>query len=451
MLLSKIFIKNNSNLILSKNLFKDNQQLKYLNKVKNSNKKINKLTKKQIKTKILNLYCNSKFFNVYVFSKIPSIEFYKTIFNNVNNINNCLLFIKINIIISKKKYIKKNIFNKFNKKLKFIFSTSLVSKSFNFNKFYINSSFFNNYKHKYNFFYYYFTFNYFFLNIKINSYFIIYCKSLKFKKKKINIFFFLRYLISIYDYSSNINNIFFLKNNLSFFSNKYLINYLNIFDSQLKYVNLPKNNFNIFNNYYPLFAGKKKTYDSFYKIFKKNYNLNYIHLTNKLILTFLEKVFNKNIFLKINNNFFLKINNEYFENLLNEYKNFQPQYFKNYFMFDFLEIVWYSFLLKDLNMLSEWISKFMETLNFKNHKKFINFFQNFMFKHSSLFINNLKIKGFLFDIRGKVGVTGSSKKRHVCFKFGSLNRSSKNSRFNFNQSLVRTYSGVLGLTYIISY
>lgn len=93
----------------------------------------------------------------------------------------------------------------------------------------------------------------------------------------------------------------------------------------------------------------------------------------------------------------------------------------------------------------------METLNFKNHKKFINFFQNFILKYSSFFIDVLKIKGFFFDIRGKVGVTGSSKKRHLSFKFGSISRSSKNLKMNFNQNLVRTYSGVLGLTYIICF
>lgn len=102
-------------------------------------------------------------------------------------------------------------------------------------------------------------------------------------------------------------------------------------------------------------------------------------------------------------------------------------------------------------MLSDWISKLMESLNFKNHKKFLTFFNNFLIKYSSLFIDVLKIKGFFFDIRGKVGVTGSSKKRHFCFKFGSLNKSSKKHKIYFNQNLVRTYSGVMGLTYIISY
>lgn len=101
--------------------------------------------------------------------------------------------------------------------------------------------------------------------------------------------------------------------------------------------------------------------------------------------------------------------------------------------------------------MSKWISKFMEITNFKNHKKFLMFFQNFVKRYANVFIDVLKIKGFFFDIRGKVGVTGSSKKRHISFKIGNLGKSNKNSKIEFNQNLVRTYSGVLGVTYVLSY
>ena len=90
-------------------------------------------------------------------------------------------------------------------------------------------------------------------------------------------------------------------------------------------------------------------------------------------------------------------------------------------------------------------------MHFKFHRKFLLFLQNFITKNSGVFIDVLKINGFYFDIRGKVGVTGNAKKRHFCFKIGSVDKSTKNKKINFNQNLVRTYSGVLGLTYIISF
>lgn len=93
----------------------------------------------------------------------------------------------------------------------------------------------------------------------------------------------------------------------------------------------------------------------------------------------------------------------------------------------------------------------MESLNFKGHRRFLVFLQNFFRRHSFLIIEILKIEGFYFDIRGKVGVTGNSKKRHNCFKIGSLKRGNKNFKIDFNQGLVRTPSGVMGLTYILAY
>ena len=79
------------------------------------------------------------------------------------------------------------------------------------------------------------------------------------------------------------------------------------------------------------------------------------------------------------------------------------------------------------------------------------FFSNFMYKYAYVFIEVLRIKGFFFDIRGKVGVTGNSKKRHTFIKIGKLSKSTKKIKIDFNQNLVRTPSGVLGLTYILSY
>lgn len=299
--------------------------------------------------------------------------------------------------------------------------------------------------YKKNLFFNFFNLNLFFnlTSIKNNNKSFIWYQNFYIKTNKI---IFIKYLIALKD--------FFLYNfkskfKINFNSNNYLNNFYNFSDSQL---NIFLNSKLIFNNYYPIvLVNNKKLNNSFYSLFRKNNNNNYLYLTNKIFINFFEKFLKKNIYMRVVNNFFFKIKDENFIKFLHEYKNYQPLYFKNFIFSDFLEIIWYSFKLKDLNLLSQWITKFMETLNFKNHKKFIMFFQNFIYKNSGLFINDLKIKGFFFDIRGKVGVTGSSKKRHISFKFGSLGKSTKKFKINLNQNLVRTYSGVLGLTYIICY
>lgn len=267
--------------------------------------------------------------------------------------------------------------------------------------------------------------------------------------------FFIKYIINNNDINSKIytNE----KINLMFLSNSFLINNYNLLyvtNFSWEKRNFVKNFLNkklTLNNYYPVLFSNKRIYSFFFNKFKFNYNLNYIIFNNKLILNFIEFFSKKKVSITVSNNYFNKLNNPFLLSLLNEYNYFKPVFFKNSSVLNFIEVIWYSFLLKDLNIISDWISKFMEGLNFKNHKRFVMFFQNFINKNSGVFINTLGIKGFFFDIRGKVGVTGSSKKRHFFVKFGRLNKSSKNQKIDFNQNLVRSYSGVMGVTYIICY
>jgi ribosomal protein S3 len=61
------------------------------------------------------------------------------------------------------------------------------------------------------------------------------------------------------------------------------------------------------------------------------------------------------------------------------------------------------------------------------------------------------VKGFFFDIRGKVGVTGDAKKRSFFFNVGRYSKTTKNSKFNYQFSPIRTDTGALGITMIMYY
>lgn len=66
-------------------------------------------------------------------------------------------------------------------------------------------------------------------------------------------------------------------------------------------------------------------------------------------------------------------------------------------------------------------------------------------------MNIFNIKGFFFDIRGKVGVAGNSKKRHFYFYIGKLSLSEKSSRIEHKQGIIKTHTGCLGVTFILNY
>lgn len=65
--------------------------------------------------------------------------------------------------------------------------------------------------------------------------------------------------------------------------------------------------------------------------------------------------------------------------------------------------------------------------------------------------NILRIKGLFFIIKGKVGVTSNAKKKTIKFIVGSLNRSNKSQKIDFQQSVVKSLSGSLGVSIVLSY
>jgi hypothetical protein len=85
------------------------------------------------------------------------------------------------------------------------------------------------------------------------------------------------------------------------------------------------------------------------------------------------------------------------------------------------------------------------------HKKFLFFFKTFIRNLYPIFFNVFNIKGFFFDIRGKVGVAGNSKKRHYCFHYGLFGKSTTSIKMDIEKTIVRTNTGVLGMTMIITF
>lgn len=399
-----------------------------------------------------NFYINKQKYNfytknIYFYSRFNLLNFnFNLFFFNFFRKGNTKIFFKN--LFSKKFFLKKD-FN-FNK-LKF----------FNFNKsntyFYKNPPFnltfflnFSIYKSNFKKFFLFLFFrnyltikNVFNVNNKLNFNFEYYKKNIK------NIFLNINYLNDIFD-----KNNFLSRNNFTLVNSFFFLKILKVMNNSISKEKFFKNNFNFFyyNNYYPVLYSNNTVISRFFSKFKINFNVNYFIYFNFYIISFLELFLKKNIFLKISNNFFNKIkkNNQLYSTYLN-YKNYQPKYFKNFLIIDFLDLLWYSLYLKDLNLISSWICQLLESIHFKFHRKFILFFQNFVNKHERIFYDIFNLKGFFFDIRGKVGVTGNSKKRHFFFKIGKINKSTKKRKIEFKQSLVRTPSGVLGLTFILSY
>ena len=209
---------------------------------------------------------------------------------------------------------------------------------------------------------------------------------------------------------------------------------------------------NSFNNYYPVFFLKNNYIRNFFLKLNSTDDNNYLKFIQLFVLNFFELFFKKKINLKIITNASYIYEYSYYINyILDDFKNYQPKINKYFYVNEMLEIIWYSFYMRDIQLLFNWFIKLMEKTHFKNHKKFLNLFQSIILNYSNAFLEILKIEGFFFDIRGKVGVAGNSKKRHFFFKIGKISLSNKNVKIDHQKNVLKTNVGSLGVTMILSY
>ena len=93
----------------------------------------------------------------------------------------------------------------------------------------------------------------------------------------------------------------------------------------------------------------------------------------------------------------------------------------------------------------------MEKVTFFKHKQYVMFFRSIFTYLSNKLFKRLGLKGLYFDIRGKVAVKGDSKKRHILLRYGECTFSQKSIKISPAYSKVHTFTGVLGVTFILFY
>ncbi len=225
--------------------------------------------------------------------------------------------------------------------------------------------------------------------------------------------------------------------------NNKLVVYNNIY-IQLLFRNtfkLPQKKYSmeILNNYF--LNNKKKKFNNVLFNFFNHYLINFMNFFLKKKLFFCFKKLNY-----LTDNFSKNKTLDFMSKKLKKYYNFanDSKIFK-----EFIEILWLSFLLKDSKFFLNWFKYFMEKINLKNHKKFLNLLKLVLTRYYNFFFLNSDVLGIFFDIRGKLGVTGNAKKRHMKISTGTYSSTKKKTKISFNQSIIRTSTGVLGVTFCI--
>lgn len=209
------------------------------------------------------------------------------------------------------------------------------------------------------------------------------------------------------------------------------------------------NFFHKINNFYPFINNSDLNF--FFLILKNKWKTK-LFIFNLVNLNFLEYFFKNRFFIKVRTNFYKKT---VFKSILNSillnYSEKHLIFLENLEIRNFITLYIYSLYKKDLYFIFNWFIVTLEKTPIAYHKQFLAFFKNTIINDIFMSYSYFNIKGFFFDIRGKVGVTGNSKKRNFFFTTGSLNFSSKNIKLEYKHDIVRTVTGCLGVTMFLAY
>ena len=438
--ISKIFQKNNFikiyNLKIIKSKIKILRTLKIISK---SNKiRLFKFLNFFSKFFFKNIFFNDKIFNIFFLNKYDWLNNYMTRLTKSSfrfNFND--YFISKNLISKKNNFLNFLNFNDINE------------------NFYQNSYYFIFKTKKKNPQSFHTTYNY--LNFQLN----------KLKKKSKIVQKFNSKSILNFNFFSNFNIFNKFELIILFFFKSFFLKYLffnsNIFNKN----NILKNKISNFLTFFKDFFFYSKRNFFFLNNLIPNTNFNYI-IKKKMLkifnyskfptitilwqyssfVRFIEFCSGKKVFLNFFNFLVNKLNfSEKAQCLLwaQKVKYFRKVLGPRLFLNESLQIIYLSLKLKDPYILSNWMVSTMYKISFWKYKMFLRYIKYVLRYFFWVIYKELKIKGVKFQLKGKVSVAGNARTRTVFHTIGFTSHSTFNNKILYNLSLVRSFTGVMGL------
>lgn len=122
-----------------------------------------------------------------------------------------------------------------------------------------------------------------------------------------------------------------------------------------------------------------------------------------------------------------------------------------FFYKDLLSVFFIALAQKNSYFLLTWVTRLMQRLPSKFHRKFLYFLSIFLTRLSEIHPNPSSYIGIRFSISGKISVTGNAKTRTKHLAIGKRSLSTKKLSISFSQKQIRTLTGVLGIRCYIFY
>lgn len=118
---------------------------------------------------------------------------------------------------------------------------------------------------------------------------------------------------------------------------------------------------------------------------------------------------------------------------------------------NFIRITLIFLCTKDIEIFSRVLLKIMNSMHYKNHRRFLYYLKLFISKSMNYYFELLKFEGFFFYLSGKISGGGNSKKKNYAIRCGKYSLTNKMLKLKFKKGLIHTKTGVLGYKLMISY
>ncbi len=166
---------------------------------------------------------------------------------------------------------------------------------------------------------------------------------------------------------------------------------------------------------------------------------------NRFILGFLESLFKSKIL------FNLKKGTNKLPLKQISYRKFTIKYFKKNLKVSkqIIGVLYYSLILKDSSIFVTFFRLILEKSNIKLHKKLFLGLRKLIKDFFKPLFSFFGVLGIFFNIKGKIGVSGSAKKRRYYFYFGKHSITSRSIKVDLKFSPVWTFTGTLGFSFLV--
>lgn len=126
-------------------------------------------------------------------------------------------------------------------------------------------------------------------------------------------------------------------------------------------------------------------------------------------------------------------------------KNFRRLLGPRLFLNESLQIMYISLKTKDPFFLSNWMTNMMQKISFWKFKVFLRYLKYVLKNFFWAVFKEIGVRGIKFQLKGKISVAGNARTRTVRHRIGRTGHSTVDNKVVSTLSLVRTFTGAIGL------